>query len=154
MRNLLTLSFIIVCLAACKRSSNNLPITPVSLSSQWIRQSSTAMTYTDGKLTNTTSTTFDTNNVGFGNPNIVISFTNNLTGVYSEPGINGFGFNYVISGTQLTYTFDSNANAPITLPTSYTIKKLTSTQLELENGTSAGNGEIVDVVYLKGNQSD
>jgi len=149
MRNLLAFLCVAVCMTAKKESPDNLPIPQVSLASRWIRQSLTDMTYTNGKLTNTTNIKFNTNDVGFGGPNIVITFNSDLTGVYSEPGINGVGFTYVLSGSQLNCTFNSNPNAPKNLPANYTIKKLTSTQLELQNGTSTGNGDIVDVVYLR-----
>jgi hypothetical protein len=151
LKKLLTLLFVIICFNACKKSSNNLPATASSLSGHWAQQSASIMTYTNGKLTNTRDTTFNTTGTSLSNLDIYVYFNIDLSGVYSEPGFNGFGLTYIISGDQLTYTFEgnSNTNAPTGVPTSYTIKKLTSTQLELVDGTPSGTGQVDDVVYTK-----
>ena len=146
MRNLSILLLVILCLSACKKGSNNLPITPASLSGRWIRQSSTSMTYTNGKLTNTATVTFNTTGNSFTNPNIAIYFSAQNIGTYLQPGLSGVPFTYVISGSQLTIDFGSYDT---NIPSRYTIKSVTSTQLELVDGTSYGDGTVNDTVYLK-----
>jgi hypothetical protein len=151
MRNLLILLCIILCLNACTKDSNNLKaqsnltITPDALSGRWLLQTSTTKSYTNGVLTDSTSFTNNTTNVGFGNPVLAINFNDNLSGTYLQPGIDGSPFTYVISGNQMTYNYGSNVN----LPTTFTIKSFTKTQLELIDGTAAANGKVHDNIYIK-----
>jgi len=145
MRNLTILLCIILCLNACKKSSDKLPVTPASLSGSWVRQSATAMTYTNGVLTNTSTTTYTSTTNGANPPNLSIYFAANLSGTYTEPGLNGVFFTYILSGNQINLNYGNVTDLPI----SFAIKNLTNTQLELIDGASSGNGVVYDVTYLK-----
>jgi hypothetical protein len=151
MRHLSILLFIILCFNACKKSSNNLPITPAALSGTWSLHTATSITYTNGVRSNTSTTTFNNTNAGFSNLDLVIEFNDNLTGTYQQPGLMGFPFTYVISGNQLTWNFDSNvpSSAVTGIPTNFTIKALTNNQLELVYGETSGNGIVYDDIYTK-----
>jgi hypothetical protein len=145
MRNLLILLCIILGLSACTKNSVNLAVAPDALLGKWLLQTSTTKSYTNGVLTDSTSFTNNTTNVGFGNPVMAINFNDNLSGTYLQPGLNGIPFTYLISGNQMTYNYGSNVD----LPTLFTIKLLTKTQLELIDGTASTNGILHDNIYIK-----
>jgi hypothetical protein len=145
MRNFTILLCTILCFTACKKSSNKLPITASTLSGTWVRQSATTKTYSNGVLTNTsTNSSYITANAA-NPPDLVIYFATNLSGTYSEPSIAGIPFNYTISGDQLNLDFGNATD----LPTNFTVKSLTNTQLELVDGSSSGSGMVHDITYLK-----
>jgi hypothetical protein len=145
MRNFIILLCAILCFTACKKSSNKLPITPASLSGTWVRQSATTTFYTNSVLTNTSTSTFYSTTNALNPPNLTIYFATDLSGIYSEPSVIGVPFTYVISGDQLTLDFGNSTD----LPTNFTVKSVTNTQLELVDGTSSGNGTVYDITYLK-----
>ena len=123
-----------------------MPITAASLAGTWIRQSVITMIYTNGKLTHTNDTTYNTTGNNLSNPNIAYYFNVNLSGTFLQPGLNGLLFSYVISGNQLNLDFGTVTD----LASNFTIKSVTKTQLELADGaTPSGNGTVYDVTYLK-----
>jgi hypothetical protein len=145
MRNLLTLLCIFICLAACKKSSNNLPVTVASLSGRWVRESATTITYQNSVQTNSSTTAYPSTTNAANPPNLVIAFITDLSGTYSEPNDASVSFSYIITGNQLSLDYGLSTD----LPTGFTVKSLTSTHLELVNGSSTGDGTVYDVTYFK-----
>jgi len=135
----------ILCLGACKKSSDSLPVTSASLSGTWVRQYAVTTLYTNGAPTKTTDTSFNTTGNSLSNLNLYIYFSSDLSGTYLEPGINGIPFTYAITGRQLILNFGNATD----LQTNYTIKSVTSTHLELVDGTATGNETVYDITYLK-----
>jgi len=151
MKNLSILLCIVLCLSACKKSENNLPITPASLTGDWWPQTSTSTTYKNGVLSSTSTHTFTSGGNSLTNPELSLEFNDNLSGTYQQPDILGFPFTYTISGNHLSWTFsnDEFSQAEKGIPTSFTIKTLTNSKLELVYGTAYGDGTAFDDVYTR-----
>jgi len=145
MRKLSIVLCAILCLGACKKSADNVLVTPALLSGTWLLQTGITTTYTNGALSNTTKIVNNTTDPGFGNPIVALYFSTNLSGTYMPPGLAGDPFTYTINGDQLTY----NYGAATDLTTNFTVKALTSTQLELVDGSSVNNGTVHDNTYVK-----
>jgi hypothetical protein len=147
MRKLLALLCALLCLNACKKNADSVPVTPALLSGTWLVQTAITMTYTNGMLSNTTKIVNNTTDPGFGNPIVALYFSTNLSGTYLPPGLAGVPFTYTINGDQLTYNYGDATD----LTTNFTVKSLTNTQLELVDGSPSGNGAVHDNIYVKEN---